>query len=91
MRQFLLGLSLSIAFILGCVTAQHLPSIGVPPASANVGAGWEYYCQTSGGGFPGAFADKLTEAANTFGSQGYRLVPVPAGEMVFLCFERPIP
>lgn len=45
MRQFSLGLSISIAFIVGCVVAQRAPEMAIPTASAYAGQRWEYTCQ----------------------------------------------
>lgn len=84
MRQFLLGLSLSIAFILGCVTAQHVPGLAaVPSASAYAGQQWEYTCEKS----PTLLInDKFTSFLNERGGAGWELLPVTLGDS--LCFKR---
>lgn len=88
MRQFLLGASLSIAFILGCVTAQHVPSLGVPTASAEAGGGWEYLCEPRDAAWGAqGFARKLTERLNELGAAGWELAGSDAGGIT--CLKRP--
>jgi hypothetical protein len=91
MRQFLLGLSISIAFILGCVTAQHVPGVAMPPASASTstatytGQRWEYVCDKLN---TSEFSvDNMTETLNRFGAGGWELTPTPGG-VGMLCFQR---
>jgi hypothetical protein len=90
MRQFLLGLSISIAFILGCVTAQHVPGLAMPTASAYAGQRWEYTCQTVPG--QALTAERSAEAASEFlgqlGAQGWEIVPYPF-DVPYACFKRP--
>jgi hypothetical protein len=92
MRQFLLGLSISIAFIVGCVTAQHVPGVAMPSASASTtaytGQRWEYSCEkmelaaTTKGYF-----EKLTSLLNDQGAAGWEVLPFDyAG---YFCFKRP--
>jgi hypothetical protein len=86
MRQFLLGLSISVAFILGCVTAQHVPGVAMPSASATTsaytGQRWEYICETIGGSVRGA-----TDVLNQFGAEGWELATPVDG---VACFKRPL-
>jgi hypothetical protein len=89
MRQFLVGLSISVAFIVGCVTAQHLPGAAVPTASAYAGQRWEYKCQDwpvlPANGQDSA--QRVTEMFNQLGAEGFELVtPTPLGGMA--CFKR---
>ncbi len=88
MRQFLLGLSISIAFILGCVTAQHVPGLAMPAASAYAGQRWEYTCEP----LPAAaisserHVQTTNEFLNDYGADGWEIVPYP---LAFACFKRP--
>ncbi|MCX4239614.1 hypothetical protein [Paraliomyxa miuraensis] len=92
MRQFLLGLSFSVAFVLGCMTAQHVPSLGVPTATAaHAGPRWEYTCTT----WPstGLNAEKnvqsLEQHLDQLGAEGWELASISTGGAAFLCFKRP--
>jgi len=89
MRQFLVGLSISIAFILGCVTAQHIPGVAVPTASAYAGQRWEYTCRDwpilPANGTENA--QRVSEILNEIGMEGFELMtPAPMGGMA--CFKR---
>jgi len=96
MRGFLLGLSLSVAFILGCVTSQLSHTLVIPPAQAGEQhTKWSYMC--------GEFekVERLHEVANKAGLEGWELVGgsgmgrAPAlgqpGERHIWCFKRPLP
>ena len=88
MRGFSLGLSLSIAFILGCVSAPLI----VPPLSAQqVAQGvqrWEYACRpTSMETMPAI--DLAVTQFNTLGAEGWELV-FAAPRSVVACFKRPL-
>lgn len=95
MRQFLLGLSISIAFILGCVTAQHVPTMAVPRASASTptsgysGQRWEYLCHEG----PDmkvadtANAEIMTDYLEQFGADGWEIAPM-YGQGHWYCFKR---
>lgn len=91
MRQFLLGLSISIAFIVGCVTAQHVPDVAMPSATASTststlastGQGWEYTCEA----LP-VRTDRFVAMLNDQGTAGWEVIPFDfAGGRV--CFKRP--
>jgi hypothetical protein len=91
MKPFLLGLSISVAFILGCVAAQHVPELAVPSAAAYTGPRWEYTCQL-GPKFvanPGKNHEALSQLLNELGADGWELTPVPTSDRAFLCFKRP--
>ncbi len=66
MRGFLLGMSLSLAFIVGCVTRPFV----VPPAHANQVGGqrWEHFC------FETLDLDELNRRANQAGREGWEFV-----------------
>jgi hypothetical protein len=91
MRQFLLGLSISVAFILGCVTAQHVPGVATPSASASTatytGQRWEYMC-AKGPSFANIvkFYDELPIFLNEHGAAGWEYIP---HELDRFCFKRP--
>lgn len=91
MRQFLLGLSISVAFILGCVTAQHVPELGMPTASAYEGQRWDYTCTEWPA--PSLKQDKTLRSLeghlDELGASGWELAPIPSGNATFLCFKRP--
>jgi hypothetical protein len=94
MKPFLLGLSISVAFILGCVAAQHVPALAVPSAAAYAGPRWEYTCQP----IPNLGGQNRMDLGNTheafiqwlneLGADGWEITPMPApGD--FFCFKRP--
>lgn len=74
MRQFLLGLSVSIAFVAGSVAA-HYSQLLIPPAHANTRtAKWQYYCLSIDREDLGAFSAVL----NRLGGEGWELVSFSA-------------
>lgn len=81
---FILGLSLSAAYILGCATAQVVPGATAQPAAG--GQRWSYQCTD------GYNADTITERANALGSQGWEMVGGLGSERVpgLWCFKRPM-
>ena len=97
MRQFLLGLSISIAFILGCLTAQQLPGTAVSPASASTdttgpaasGQRWQYKCVNG----PDrstlrTYYENLPATLNEQGADGWEYMTFLANPD-YLCFKRP--
>lgn len=89
MKGFLLGLSVSLAFIVGCIAGSSRAV--VPPAKASyvVEQRWEYFC------FAEDRADKVNERANAAGARGWELVAAAApasgeGDPVW-CFRLPRP
>jgi len=94
MRQFLFGLSISVAFIVGCVTAQHVPQLGVPTASAYAGPAWQYTCRDDPKVRVGESWDDVYGAfLNEMGAAGWEVAPIPDGMgsnlRYGLCFKRP--
>ena len=65
MRGFMLGASLSVAFIIGCVARPYI----VPPANANQAAfqRWQYYCFNDGD------PQRVQANANKAGLQGWEM------------------
>ena len=87
MRQFLLGLGVSVVFVAGCVAGAS--SLGVPRANAArvEEQRWAYFC------FEGATADDVHFKANAAGARGWEMVSAAAnadGEIIW-CFRQPRP
>jgi hypothetical protein len=84
MRGFLLGLTVSIAFVAGCMASRLL----VPPANAQANlTWWDHYCYREGD-----TTDALGVAARKAGAQGWELVTVVAADSEsrrLWCFKRP--
>lgn len=84
MKQFLLGLSVSVAFIAGCAVATIAQSRAVPSARAEGPVGgtrWEYMCDWPGNQ---KMAERTTARMNEFGAEGWESI---AGNG---CFKRPL-
>lgn len=89
MRGFILGLSLSVAFIVGCVAGST--GLVTPPASANavVEQRWAYFC------FERDNVDEINDMANGAGLRGWEMVAATLtggkdGRAVW-CFRQPRP
>ncbi len=70
MRGFLLGASLSVVFIVGCVAGAAAKPFVVPQANAQQAASmqkWEYFCFDKRGD------EVVAEAANRAGRQGWEM------------------
>lgn len=87
MRGFLVGLSISLAFILGCVAAST--ELVVPRAEAAYvqEQRWAYFC------FAGNSADDVQFKANAAGMRGWEMVTAATnGEGTPIwCFRQPRP
>jgi hypothetical protein len=84
-KGLLLGLSVSVAFILGCAASTFV----VPPARAGSSPQkWEYSCFSDSG------AEDVTKQANAMGAQGWELASAAAephmGHLPIWCFKRPL-
>ena len=86
MRGFLIGLSISLAFIVGCAVSST--RYGVPKAQAAVvEQRWSYFC------FEAANVDDVNFKANAAGMRGWEMVEsntLSSGQMVW-CFRQPRP
>jgi hypothetical protein len=83
MKGFTLGLSISLAFILGCVSAPLIiPRLSAqnPPNTTR----WEYVCENFSGRF-GALSSQQ-EFLNEHGSEGWELVTTEP----YACLKRPL-
>ncbi len=91
--SFLLGLSLALAYILGCATSRMAEPSNAnaqyaappPPAGAAVQR-WSYQCTD------GYNAETINERANTLGQQGWEMVAGLGSTRVqgLWCFKRPM-
>lgn len=81
MRGFVVGLSVSGAFVVGCVAAQFI----VPPARAAGVQKWDYFCFDEEG------AAEVTRKAKQAGTEGWEMVAVDTGGNMdsTWCFKRP--
>ncbi|MEM1418792.1 MAG: hypothetical protein AAGH15_28110 [Myxococcota bacterium] len=85
MRGFMLGLSLSLAFILGCLMGPFLvPPISAQPPVPAAMQRWEYLAVGTGA----MRESRATANLNEFGVQGWELVHVN-GESGRAYFKRP--
>jgi len=93
MRQFLLGLSISIAFILGCLASQLSQAAGlVKPARAGTPPQkWEYFCYN---GIVRPWNPEDANKLNLIGKDGWemvqQLVGVNGSNYDVYCFKRPL-
>lgn len=87
MRQFLLGLSISVAYIAGCLTSQHAPNIAVPDAR---GASVRYECVRLDQPIKGRAgeAEYATRVMNERVDQGWHFLAFLPDEIGIACFER---
>ncbi len=87
MRGLLLGLSLSLAFIVGCLAGST--DLVFPPASAGavVEQRWAYFC------FERDDIDELNDMANGAGARGWEMVAAAPGKNgdAIWCFRQPRP
>lgn len=86
-RSFILGVSFSGVFMLGCMVSRVMPEQTIPTAKATAGhQTWQYMCLND----PSA----VTEAANKLGRQGWEMITgggagdMPHRKFVY-CFKRP--
>ena len=88
MRGFLLGLSVSLAFIVGCVTGSTGALLPRAEAEVVVEQRWAYFC------FERADVDDINDMANGAGARGWELVAAADGGKEgapVWCFRQPRP
>lgn len=87
MRGFLLGLSLSLAFIVGCVTGQSRYGVPRAEAAAVVEQRWSYFC------FEASTVDDVHFKANAAGLRGWEMVSSSTNNdgQIIWCFRQPRP
>ena len=87
MRGFLIGSSLSLAFIAGCVASSTRYGVPKAEAAAVVEQRWSYFC------FEATSVDDLSFKANAAGLRGWDLATntvKPDGGTIS-CFRQPRP
>ncbi len=87
MRGFLIGLSISLAFIVGCAVSSTRYGVPKAQAAAVVEQRWSYFC------FEAASVDDVNFKANAAGMRGWEMVTSNTesnGQMVW-CFRQPRP
>lgn len=84
MRGFVLGLSLSVAFIAGSLFG----SLGESTADAQQGRQrWELKCVGTESNRPRGWTSQNSEMGTRLGQEGWEFVEAPA-DGAFLCFKR---
>lgn len=91
MRQFLFGLSISVAFIVGCLASQ-LSQAAIKTARAGTPAQkWEYFCYN---GIVRPWNPEDAAKLNLIGKDGWemvqQLVGVNGANYDVYCFKRPL-
>jgi len=87
MRGFLLGLSISVAFIVGCVSGASRYGVPRAEAAAVVEQRWSYFC------FEASTVDDVHFKANAAGLRGWEMVSSSTngnGQIIW-CFRQPRP
>jgi len=88
MRGFLIGLSVSIAFIGGCVAGASRWAVSPAKASYVIEQRWAYFC------FQDSNVDDVNYKANAAGARGWELVAAANsgnGNDAIWCFRQPRP
>ena len=87
MRGFIFGLSISIAFVAGCVAASM--QLVVPPARAGTRpVAWEYLCPRNASP---AWRDEAAGFMNQMGQEGWEaFAAVGKNGPDLMCFKRPL-
>jgi len=86
MRGFALGLSLSVAFVIGCVSSQALqPRVTAQPPPGPTARRWTYVCESS------VRLGRLQQWMNERGAEGYEAAASAGadGARVVICMKRP--
>ncbi|MEI9950853.1 MAG: hypothetical protein WDO74_18225 [Pseudomonadota bacterium] len=85
MRGFLIGLSISLAFIVGCVAGSTRYGVPKAEAAAVVEQRWSYFC------FAASNIEDVNSKANAAGMRGWELSASTTnadGQTVW-CFRQP--
>jgi len=88
MRGFFIGLTVSIAFIAGCVAGSTRLSVASAKASYVVEQRWAYFC------FQESNVDDVNYKANAAGARGWELIAATTasnGSDAIWCFRQPRP
>ena len=87
MRGFALGLSISIAFIAGCVASSSRIGLSQAKATAVIEQRWAYFC------FDATSTEDLNYKANAAGLRGWEMVSGngPTDKGSTWCFRQPRP
>ena len=87
MRNLVLGLSLAVALLVGCIIGGVGSQLIVPPVKAGTNPPkWEYKCVDANG------AGDIEKKANRLGRAGFELVASVGGPSYFTtCFKRRLP
>jgi len=87
MRGFLIGLSISLAFIVGCVAGSSRYGVPKAEAAAVVEQRWSYFC------FEASGVDDVSFKANAAGMRGWEMASATASESgaTIWCFRQPRP
>ncbi|HYQ26140.1 MAG TPA: hypothetical protein VER04_02945 [Polyangiaceae bacterium] len=88
MRGFLIGVSVSLAFIVGCVASSTRYGVPKAEAAAVVEQRWSYFCFEAGG------VDDVNFKANAAGMRGWEMAASttnPANDQMVWCFRQPRP
>ena len=87
MRGFLIGMSIPLSFILGCVASSSRYGVPRAEAAAVVEQRWSYFC------FEASTVDDIHFKANAAGMRGWEMVsssPNASGQIIW-CFRQPRP
>lgn len=95
MRRIVLALSLTVAFLVGCLTATVATQLVVPPIKAGTNPQkWEYTCISN------KQKGNIIQNSNELGNQGWEMVAASgslengsglAKAYLLYCFKRPLP
>lgn len=87
MRGFLIGISISVAFIVGCMAGSSRYGVPRAEAAAVVEQRWSYLC------FEASTVDDVQYKANAAGLRGWDLVAssTNANGQIIWCFRQPRP
>jgi hypothetical protein len=86
MKRLYLAMALTIAFLVGCITAHVASDLVVPPARAGTSPQkWEYMCVRD------TDLERIQSIANKAGGEGWKMASAAGGVVMIWCFERPLP